>query len=176
MNYADFFNHILLEAIEPSPTHNVTPGVGAEYLAGPEGDPKQLDSDLGVEGAPKASVEDAKKLWEDNTKMPVGKIDVKEAGLEKIKDFIQKLNSYKGKLDAIPSEERYKPIAILADLVQRDPEMINQYTKLTDDIKTTETKIRVAKAKKKEAEDAARDIEDDIEDTIEDSALPTPRA
>lgn len=176
MNYNDFFNKLLLEAAMP--THNIPDGIGPEYLADDETDPEQLNSDLSVDGIDKASVEDAKRLWDNNTKIPTGNLQVKKVALDRIKKFTQKLDSYKGKLDSIPASERYSDIAILADLINRDPNMIDSYRQLVDDMKDMDSKIKTAETKRAEAEAAEREISDEYDESDEmdyDSGLPNPQ-
>jgi hypothetical protein len=68
MNYNDFFNRLLLEAVNnplgSGNSYEIPSGIGAQGLADDDSDPAELENDLSVNGQPKGSVDGAKSLFD----------------------------------------------------------------------------------------------------------------
>lgn len=173
MNYKQFFNKILLEAVNP--THEI-PNDAINSILDDDTDPTQFQDDISVNGAPKSSVEDAKSLWEKETKINGTDSESKKASIQKIEKFLAKLDTFVKNLKNLSPEQRYTPIAILSDLVSTDPETSEKY----NNIKTKLEKIKQAEELRKQAQDLENEASDTEESsTIEDSPqhkpLPNPQ-
>jgi hypothetical protein len=159
MNYKDFFNAYLLEAAE-MPVHDLKDGAGAEYLAGDDTDVGQLDNDLGVNGSPKSSIEDAKKLWEAETSVPTtNSPEEKRSALKRIEKFLDTLSNYQKNLQKLAPEKKYTDIAILADLIGTDPTMSQKYNNLLSRIEQLK-KADELRRQAQQIEDGSSDGED----------------
>ncbi|HMX05386.1 MAG TPA: hypothetical protein PKE14_12000, partial [Chitinophagales bacterium] len=123
MNYKQFFNKILLEA---APTHEI-PDDAINSILDDDTDPTQFKKDVSVEGGPKSSIDDAKALWDAETKVTEGDSESKKESIRKVEGFLAKLDTFVKNLKNLPPEKKYTPIAILADLVSIDPEMSQKY-------------------------------------------------
>ena len=90
MNYNEFFNKLLLEAIDnplgSGKRYDIPQGIGAEGLADAETDPAELDEDLTVNGQPKGSVESAKDLFERETAIDSSTPEKKRASIKRAEE------------------------------------------------------------------------------------------
>lgn len=145
MNYKQFFNRILQEAVNP--THEI-PDDAINGILDDDTNPDEFKNDISVNGAPKSSVDDAKSLWERETSISGSNPEEKKASIKKAENFLTKLNTYKSNLKNLSPEKRYTDIAILADLVSSDPDMSEKFTNLTSKIE----KLKKAEELRKQAE------------------------
>jgi valyl-tRNA synthetase len=175
MNYKQFFNKLLQEAVNP--THEI-PDDAINGILDDDTNPDEFRNDISVNGAPKSSVDDAKNLWENETSISGSTPEEKKVSIKKTENFLTKLNTYKSNLKNLSPEKKYTDIAILADLVSSDPDMSEKYTKLNAKIE----KLKKAEELRKQAEQMEKDAsssESDVNDSGFDSQaepLPSPQA
>jgi hypothetical protein len=170
MNYNDFFNRLLLEAVNnplgSGNSYEIPSGIGAQGLADDDSDPAELENDLSVNGQPKGSVDGAKSLFDRET-------NIRGAGPEGKRDAIKKAERFLSKLEGFLSTKeldmgkKYSDMGILADLVRNEPEMINRYNKV---LKTIES-FKEADDLRKKADEMEKDA-DSEEDEVVLSELP----
>lgn len=174
MNYKQFFDKILLEAVNP--THEI-PDDAINSILDDDTNPDQFKNDISVNGAPKNSVEDARNLWEAETNISGSTPEEKKNGIKKAETFLTKLDTYKSNLKNLSPEKRYTDIAILADLVSSDPDMSEKYTNLKGKIE----KLKKAEELRKQAEQMEQEASGEEADAMnsasedESQTLPNPQ-
>lgn len=163
MNYNDFFNRILLEAVNnplgSGSRYDIPPGIGAEGLADEDTDPAQLEGDLDVNGQPKGSVEGAKALFERETTLKGSTPEEKRASIKKAEQFLSKLEGFLSTKE-LDIGKKYSDMGILADLVRNEPEMINKYNKVLKRIEN----FKEADNLRKQAEEIEREADSEDEE------------
>jgi hypothetical protein len=165
MNYNDFFNRLLLEAVNnplgSGSRYDIPNGIGAEGLADDNSDPAELENDLAVNGQPKGSVDGAKALFDSET-------NIRGAGPEGKKEAIKKAERFLSKLEGFLSTKeldigkKYSDMGILADLVRNEPEMINKYNTVLKSIE----RFKEADELRKKADEMEREEDSEEEDNV----------
>ncbi len=174
MNYKQFFDKILLEAVNP--THEI-PDDAINSILDDDTNPDQFKNDISVNGAPKNSVDDAKNLWQRETDISGSSPEEKKNSIKKTENFLTKLDTYKSNLKSLSPEKRYTDIAILADLVSSDPDMSEKYNNLKQKIE----KLKKAEELRKQAEQMEQEASSEQEDALskdsenEPEPLPNPQ-
>ena len=164
MNYNDFFNRLLLEAVNnpfgSGSSYDIPNGIGAEGLADDGSDPAELENDLAVNGRPKGSIEGAKALFNRETSIK-GDTKQKRRDIKKAENFLSELQGFLSSKD-LGFEVKYSDMGILADLVRNEPEMISRYNKV---LKTIES-FKEADELRKKADEMERDADSEEEDNV----------
>lgn len=165
MNYNDFFNRILLEAVNnplgSGSRYDIPPGIGAEGLADEDTDPAQLEGDLDVNGQPKGSVEGAKALFDQETSIRGATPEEKRSAIKKAESFLSKLEGFLSTKE-LDIGKKYSDMGILADLVRNEPEMINKYNKVLKRIEN----FKEADNLRKQAEEMEREADSEEENVM----------
>jgi len=175
MNYNDFFNKLLLEAINnplgAGSRYDIPDGIGAEGLADAETDPEQLDKDLAVNGQPKGSVEGAKSLFDRETSISGATPQEKRSAIKKAEEFLSDLEGYLSTKE-LDIGQKYSDMGILADLVRNEPGMIKKYNQVLNKIEN----FKEADELRKKAEEIERQADGEEEKVLGGglSTLPTP--
>ena len=165
MNYNDFFNRLLLEAINnplgSGSSYDIPSGIGAEGLADEDSDPAQLETDLSVNGQPKGSVDGAKSLFDRETSIRGASPEEKRNAIKKAEKFLSNLEGFLSTKE-LDTTKKYSDMGILADLVRNEPEMINKYNKVLKSIET----FKKADELRKQAEEMEREADSEEDDVL----------
>lgn len=163
MNYNDFFNRLLLEAVNnplgTGSSYDIPNGIGAEGLADENSDPAELENDLAVNGQPKGSVDGAKSLFDSETIIRGSTPEEKRNSIRKAERFLSKLEGFLSTKE-LDIGKKYSDMGILADLVRNEPEMINRYNKVLKSIET----FKKADELRKQAEEMEREADSEEEE------------
>ena len=163
MNYNDFFNRLLLEAVNnplgSGSRYDIPNGIGAEGLADDNSDPAELENDLAVNGQPKGSVDGAKSLFDSETIIRGSTPEEKRNAIRKAERFLSKLEGFLSTKE-LDIGKKYSDMGILADLVRNEPEMINRYNKVLKSIET----FKKADELRKQAEEMEREADSEEEE------------
>lgn len=158
MNYNDFFNKLLLEAINnplgAGSRYEIPDGIGAEGLADAETDPEQLEKDLDVNGQPKGTPESARLLFDRETAIDTSTPEAKRESIKKAEEFLRVLRGYLDVKD-LKVDDEYTDLGILANLIRKDPKTKGKYDSLLSKIerfKEADELIKRAKEIEREAE------------------------